>query len=141
MTEQEQAQTATAIVLTRPLARGAIITVDDVSVASVSALGPDTLFAKPEDVVGRRLARALGPDRPLSARHLQPDWQVFSGLPVTILTETGGIRVAMAGRAKADAELGAPVEVENLSSGKSVVARVIGKDIVQVTLKPFVESP
>lgn len=136
-----RAPTLLAAVLVRPLARDAVITAADLTLAPVPALGPETLFTRPEDLVGRRLARALGPDRPVLARHLHPDWQVLKGLPVTILTEAGGIRVAMAGRAEADGAIGDPVAVTNLSSGKVLTARVIGQDIVQVGLKPAPGQP
>lgn len=140
-TTTTESSTILAVVLARPLARDTLLTAADLTLAPVPALGPESIFVRTQDLLGRRLSRALGAGKPILARHLHPDWQVLKDMPVTILTELDGIRVAMAGQARADAAMGEPVEVVNLSSGKTVVARVVGRDIVQVALKPFAGQP
>ncbi len=140
-TREPAASDATALALTRPLARGEMITKADLVAVPMPDRAPDQVFADPADLIGRRLRQSLAPGRAILARHLAPDWIVLAEGPVTILTRTGGIEVAMQGRAQDNAAMGEIVSVTNLSSGRTIMARVIGADLVGVALKPSEKEP
>lgn len=127
--------------LARPLAKGAVIGPDDIAVINVSDLGPDQGFADPAQLLGRKLRQSLGANKTILARHLEPEYLVESGAPVLILSEGGAVSVSSQGRAEANAGMGELVSITNLSSGRKIMARVAGKDIVTVTLKPFESLP
>jgi flagellar basal body P-ring formation protein FlgA len=131
----------TALGLKRTLGKGAVISAGDLVELSQDNRAPEQIYTDPAALIGRRLRQSLAPGRPILARHLEPDWIVEQEGPVVILSQTGGISISVAGRAQSNAALGDLVSVTNLSSGRSVMARVIGKDMVAVTLKPSGNGP
>lgn len=130
-----------ALALRRSMARDEVIAPEDLVSVPLSDLGPEQVFTNPKDLIGRRLDRSVAAKRPVLARHLQPDWIVQEGQPVAIISSANGIRISMQGRAEINGAYGDLINVTNLSSGRSVAARVMGRDIVEVILKPFVLSP
>lgn len=133
--------TGTVLGLTRSLGKGATITIDDLGPVPQVTAAPAEVFIVPDDLVGRRLRQSLAPGKPILARHLEPDYLVQEGGPVVIVTRTGPVTVSSLGRAKGSATLGELVTVMNLASGRSIMARVTGKDIVSVMLKPSETRP
>lgn len=131
----------TVLGLTRALAKGAVIGPGDIGPVPLPDAAPDQVFTDPADLLGRTLRQSLGPDRPVLARHLDPVFLVQAGGPVVILTQTGVVSVSSQGRAEGNAAMGELVKVVNLGSGRSIMARVAGKDIVTVALKPFSSLP
>ncbi len=133
--------TATVLGLRRAVNRGEVITEADLIRLEVPSLGAETTFATPGDVVGRRLARAIAPDRPLLARHLDPAVLVEKDQPVVIQSAARGLQVSMRGQSLGPGAAGDLIEVLNLTSGRVVTARVIGRDTVEVALKFFPPEP
>ena len=138
---QETPPKALALGLTRSMARGEVIGPDDIAPLPHSSLAADQVFTDPAHLIGRRLRQTLPPGRALLARHLEPDWDVVKDATVVVVSQSGGISVSVQGRADDNAALGDIVPVISLSSGRTIMARVIGKDIVAVTLKPFGNGP
>jgi len=66
------------------------------------------------------------------ARHLDHDWQVTDGGPVTIVTILGGIRIEAAGVALEPGQLGQDIRVTNAGSGEVVHVTVTGRNKVMV---------
>lgn len=126
-----------ALGLIKSLAKDTILTADHIALVPASDIGPDQIFTVSTDLIGRRLNRALGAGHPILARHLQPDWKILLGQTVLITSGNESVSVAMYGRALANGTIGDLVDVENLTSGRVVSARVVRKDIVEVLLKPF----
>lgn len=136
-----KAQGRKALGLSRSMAKGEVISADDLVLVELSELAPDQVFFASEDLIGRRLRRAVGAGSTVLARHLEPNWLVLPDANVLILSETKGISVAFKGTATEAGALGDTVTVMNGSSGRTVFARVIGRDMVRVTLKPFKTVP
>lgn len=134
-TATDKAQTAEmrpAVVLTRSLSKGTTLQAADLVLADVPALGADTVFSDPAQLVGRVLTVHLGEGQRLQPRHLAPDYLVRKDGPVAITAGQGGFAVGMAGVALEDGEIGAVVLVRNLSSNRELRAIVAGPQIVTV---------
>lgn len=121
-----------AVVLTRSLSKGTTLQVTDLVLADVPALGADTVYSDPAQLVGRVLTVHLGEGQSLQPRHLTPDYLVRKDGPVAITAGQGGFAVGMAGVALEDGEIGAVVLVRNLSSNRELRAIVAGPQIVTV---------
>ena len=140
MPEPAQSETGNsqmAFGLIKSLAKDTKLTAEDIVLVPISEVGPDQVFTSPENLIGRRLNRALSSGQPVLARHLQPDWKILLGQTVLITSGGKSVNVAMQGRALENGAIGDLINVENLSSGRILPARVIQQDIVEVLLKPF----
>lgn len=130
------------MVFTRPMAKGDVIQSTDLVQAEVSARSlPDAAFLAPDLLIGRKLKQSVAAGRPVYARHLEPDYLVSAGQTVSIVSRSGFARISMVGRALENAQMGERVMVENLSSGRTIEARVVERDVVDVTLKSFGNEP
>lgn len=129
------------VALQRSKAKGEMLTKKDLQLVPASTLVHEQVYDDLDVLVGRRLDRAVGAGMPLHPRHLEPDWLVSPDSTVLILSDTNGISVAIKGTPTEAGALGDSVQVTNLSSGKTVIARVIGRDLVRVQLKPFGTVP
>jgi flagella basal body P-ring formation protein FlgA len=123
------------VVATRPLARGQLVTPDDVHLEDrdlnrmVSGFYLDT-----QRVVGKRMARSLAAGRPLNRLAVAAPKLVRRGQKVTLLAEIQGLTVRMQGTALADASEGELVRVRNQTSKRVVEGVVKREGLVQVRL-------
>ncbi|MCE6961941.1 flagellar basal body P-ring formation chaperone FlgA [Cereibacter sphaeroides] len=117
---------ATAVVLARPVPRGAALAPADLAPVE------GAMQARTEALVGRRLRVALAPGQPVLPRHLEPDRLVTRGEPMALRVVMGGIEVLAPGEALSDAGFGDLVEVRNLSSGITVKATVTARNMAEV---------
>lgn len=118
------------VVLARSIARGAVITADDLTLGPAGARAPDGIFTDPADVIGRRTRAALGEGKPVLLRQLEPVWLVAAGNPVVLLAAAGGLSVSAPAQALEDGGMGDVIRVVNLSSQKEVKAVVTGPNSV-----------
>ena len=123
------------VMLTRSLARGDVITPADVALLPVPARNVSGVFFAPADVIGRRMKTPLSARRPLQTRHLMPDFMIEEESEVLISSRTGGISVDMVGYALENGQFGDWIQVQNASSGKTVMAKVIDEKKVVVIAK------
>jgi len=123
------------VMLTRSLARGDVITPDDVALRPVPARNVSSVFFAPADVVGRRMKTPLSARRPLQTRHLMPAFMIEEDSKVLITSRAGGISVDMVGYALENGQFGDWIEVQNANSGKTVMAKVIDEKKVVVIAK------
>ncbi len=126
--------TTPALVLTESLPRGTVLNAAHLEQGQVPAAGQGDLVAAPRTAIGRALRVNLGAGQALLGRHLEHDWQVTQGAPVTIAGGTGPIRIETAGRALDSGQLGQAVRVSNARSGRIVHAIVSGPN--KVTVRP-----
>ncbi|PLL12073.1 flagella basal body P-ring formation protein FlgA [Tabrizicola sp. TH137] len=119
-----------AVVLARSVARGAVLTAEDVTLAPVGTRGPDGIFTDPAEVIGRRTKTALGLGKPVLLRQLEPVWMVARGNPVVLAASAGGLAVSAPAEALDDGALGDVIRVLNKSSGREVKAVVTGRNSV-----------
>jgi flagella basal body P-ring formation protein FlgA len=123
------------VMLTRSLARGDVITPDDVALLPVPARNVSGVFFAPADVIGRRMKTPLSARRPLQSRHLMPSFMIEEESEVLITSRAGGISVDMIGYALENGQFGDWIQVQNASSGRTVMAKVINEKKVVVIAK------
>ncbi|MEJ5347455.1 MAG: flagellar basal body P-ring formation chaperone FlgA [Desulfosoma sp.] len=92
-----------------------------------------TYATRLEDVVGKRLIRPVSPRQPLEMSFLDKPLCITSGKPVTILYHQGSLRVSAKGISKDNGAEGDWIRVVNVTSQKTVKARVMDETTVTVT--------
>jgi len=100
----------------------------------IAAAGQGDLIALPESAIGRSLRVNLGAGQALLGRHLEHDWQVEKGAPVTIASGAGPILIQTSGVALEPGQLGQAIRVSNARSGQLVHVIVTGPN--KVTVRP-----
>lgn len=123
-----------ALVLTESLSRGTVLEVGHLREAPINGRARGDLVVSLDTAIGRRLKSNLGAGQALLARHLDHDWQVTDGGPVTIVTVLGGIRIEAAGVALEPGQLGQDIRVTNAGSGEVVHVTVTDRN--KVTVRP-----
>jgi len=123
-----------ALVLAESLPRGTVLRAEHLREAEIATKGQGDLVEAAETAIGRRLKSNLGGGQPLLVRHLEHDWQVEEGGPVTIVTAMGGIRIEAAGVALEAGQVGQAIRVTNAGSGDVVHVTVTGRN--KVTVRP-----
>lgn len=123
------------VALAKSVARGDVITANDVILVTVPARNVGGGFFNPQDVIGRRMKSSLAAHRPVQARHLLPDFMVEQDTEVVIMASAGGISVDMLGFALENGQIGDWIKVQNASSGKTVRAKIIAEKKVAVIAK------
>ncbi|MBA2849788.1 flagellar basal body P-ring formation protein FlgA [Thermosulfuriphilus ammonigenes] len=120
-------------VLKRDLPRGSEITSRDLSLVRfpLSRL-PQDLITDPEELKGKILKRSLRAGLPLRSSFLRARPLVHRGEMVTIVAESGSLRVTALGEAREDGAKGEIIRVRNLASRKEIMARVAGPNLVKV---------
>lgn len=121
-----------ALVLIQSLARGTILRAEHLETRDVPAAGQHAALRDPGEAIGRRLRGNLGAGQPLLARHLEQDWAVTEGAPVTIVAGDGRASIEVAGAALENGQMGEAIRARNRSSGQIVHARVVGPNKVAV---------
>ncbi len=127
--------TASVVVARQPLPRGHLI-----SAADLAAEDRDVTrsvrgyFTNPAVLVGQRVKSPLLPGSIITPAVLEADKFVRRGQTVTLMVQSGGIEIAMAGKALADGALNQRIKVENLNSGRVVEGIVRSKEHVEVLM-------
>jgi flagella basal body P-ring formation protein FlgA len=123
------------LVTARPLGRGEVVQAGDI-VLKRQELGRlrSGYLTDPAQAVGKRLVRSVNAGTVLSAGLLRAPLMVHRGDRVTIIANTGGLQVRMAGTALEDGAQGQMIRVRNLSSKREVQGVVTGVGIVEVQM-------
>lgn len=121
------------VVATRQLTTNAVLTADDLQVVKheVAQAGGQPL-TRISEAVGKKLRTAVRPGVPIRANQLASVPVVVSGQLVTIIAESGGVRITVAGRARSAGGIGDLIRVQNLLSHKEFPARVLDASTVEV---------
>jgi flagella basal body P-ring formation protein FlgA len=121
------------LVSSAPLARHETITVKDVRVERRDISG---LNARPltriEEVAGWQAARAIEVNEILTQKSLDRPSLLRRGSPVTLLYETGGLRVEAPGLAVEAGKIGEVIQVKNPTSGKLLRGLIVDARTVRV---------
>jgi flagella basal body P-ring formation protein FlgA len=125
--------TVQAVELNRPLARGEIIKLSDVTLQRVprKQIASDTLTT-PEQAVGMAARSAINAGHPLMSGELMKPELVQRGESVTIVYQAPGLMLAVRGKAKDGGADGDMIDVVNLQSNRVVRATIIGRGRVAV---------
>jgi len=121
------AVTAHAIVM------GSVLSASDLRVEQrdLSELPPG-FFDDPATVVGLTAARPISGGAIVTNQQLVASKAVQRGQAVTLMANTGGMQVRMAGRALTDGLVNQRVKVQNLSSGKVVEGIARSEQVVEI---------
>ncbi|MEW6720394.1 MAG: flagellar basal body P-ring formation chaperone FlgA [Thermodesulfobacteriota bacterium] len=121
------------VVTSRRLSRDRSLGEDDVYLARTE-IGrvPQGALRDPEAAVGKVLNRSVGANVPLLSRHLAGSKVVKRGRKVTLVAESGGVRIAAAGETREDARVDDSVRTVNLASKKIVTGILVDENTVRV---------
>lgn len=123
---------ADAVVTGRPIGRGQVLTVADLSQRNLDLtqwpVGP---ILDPEEAIGKAAVAALPAGAPLRPDMLRAPFAVAEGQRVRVIFQGEGFRASSAGRSLGNAALGAPVLVRT-ASGKVLHGVAHGPGVVQV---------
>jgi flagella basal body P-ring formation protein FlgA len=110
-----------------------VVSLADVSLKKLdlSAAG-GKLCRSVDEVVGKRLKGTVKGNMPLRSDQVEKVPLVKSGQQVVILAESDLMRITTSGRAKGAGAAGELVMVQNLTSQKDIVARVVDSSTVRV---------
>jgi flagella basal body P-ring formation protein FlgA len=140
----ESAQVAVAI---RPIARGEVITAADVEMQSpelAPAIGRRSAIDSVEQLVGMEAKQAIQMGDVILTDHVQAPILIKRGEEISIVSQSGGIRVRTTARARQDGARGQLVQVESIESKERYDVRVVGlreAAIFSATSLPSVETP
>jgi flagella basal body P-ring formation protein FlgA len=124
---------AEMVVALRPLERGDVIGEGDVALQKRDlSTGSAKICRDPEQVIGKKVRIAIRGNTPVRSDYLEKVPLVKYGQLVTIIAESGSLRVTASGKAKGAGAEGDSVMVQNLTSKKDVQARVIDSGTVAV---------
>jgi len=124
---------AEAVVSKRDLKRYQIITEADVFLQEVDLTTThSSLITRVEEVLGKRTKRAIGAHSVLTTDHIELPPLVNRGDVVLIIAESEGLRVTALGEVRKKGCRGEKIRILNLDSQKTVYARIVDTDTVEV---------
>lgn len=126
---------AQAVFLNRPLRRGDRIQSGDVELRPIDPLASGSIFADPDDVIGRVLTQSITTRVPLMPRHLLREWAVEAEDALSLVILRGGIQIVAPGVALEAGQFGDTIRVSNATSGVELLGKVVGDKKVEVVSK------
>lgn len=125
--------TSVVAVAAHALVAGSVLTAADVTVEQrdLTAL-PLGFFDDPALLIGLTAGRAIAGGAVLTNQQLLGAKAVQRGQTVTLIADSGGMSVRMAGRALTDGLINQRVRVENLSSGRIVEGIARSEQVVEI---------
>ena len=123
------------VVLTKSLQTGEIIGADDVRVVRRDANPGVGYFRNIDDVVGRKVKRAININQIIRTRHLELDYAIQKDQSVIIESKIGLVTVVSAGVAVDSAQLGELVKVKNSASGLVVEGVAMSEKKIRIRAK------
>lgn len=120
-------------VAARPMAKGAIVTGNDIQLArmNATALGKDSI-ENLADVIGRSLTKDVGQGEMFKASSVVIPPVITAGSRVTVLFRQNRLEITAGGTALENGGLGQDIRVRNDSSKKVVIGRVVEPGLVTV---------
>ncbi|MDR0548105.1 MAG: flagellar basal body P-ring formation chaperone FlgA [Deltaproteobacteria bacterium] len=121
-----------ALVAARDLSRGQILAEGDLAESLVPYSQSKGALKAVSQAVGQTLRVSLRTGSPVRDRDLVKTSLVKKGETVTIIAQSGGLKVTALGQARQDGALGQTIAVVNQDSKKTISAKVIGPGMVEV---------
>jgi len=119
------------VVAKYPLPRGHTVKLSDVKLSKVKLKKHRQYIENLEEVVGKKLKRAVKKGQPITYEHLEKQYLVRKSSSVKVLYSKGSFKIEILGKALENGELGEVIKVRNISSGKVIQCKVIGLNQVQ----------
>lgn len=121
------------VVSRKPIPRFKVITAQDVMMRQVNVASmADTVIRSMENVVGKRARRAIGMHDAMHTNMVEWPPVVQKGDRVTIIAESGNLRITALGEVRSTGKVGEQVRVVNLDSKKNITAQVVDNRTVRV---------
>lgn len=134
-----------AVVAIRPIGRGEIVKAADIELRTVDAStksgGQHAVADSIEKLIGMEARQPIQPGDIVYTDSVQPRILVRRGDIITVVSQSGGIRVRTTGRATQDAAQGELVQVESIGSREKYDARVTGTREASVYAMSRPETP
>jgi flagella basal body P-ring formation protein FlgA len=121
-----------AVVAARDLPRGHVLDEEDLSESYAPFARARGALTDSSQAAGQTLRASVRAGAPIRDRDLVSTAMVSKGETVTIIAQSGGLRVTALGQAKEDGALGQTISVVNRDSKKTISAKVIGPGQVEV---------
>lgn len=126
---------AEVAVVARSLARGAVLTPQDVTLRRMStSQGGFGLVLDIQQVVGKELKRRLEAGEPVRLSHIKAPQVIRKGDRVVLEASASGVSVVTTGTALANGEVGEQIQVRNEKSERVVDAEVVAPGKARVAL-------
>ena len=123
-----------AVVAARTIERNQVVGANDVKKARINIVqARHALVTDPEKIIGLSSRRRIFAGQPILLRNLEIRTAIKKGDNVTILAESGPIRITDIGQARQDGAIGKKIAVLNLTSKKIIMAEVMNPNLVKVT--------
>jgi flagella basal body P-ring formation protein FlgA len=119
-------------VATRDLPRGHVLSEEDLSETLTAYARAKGALVETSRAVGQTLRVSVRTGSPIRERDLEKTAMVFKGETVTIIAQSGGLKVTALGQAKENGALGQTISVINQDSKKTIAAKVVGPGQVEV---------
>jgi flagella basal body P-ring formation protein FlgA len=124
---------AQVVCAARSVSRNTILSAEDLLLERINiAKAPDRLVYDPAEAVGKRVRSSLQTGKYLQEHKLFEVPLVEKGDRVKLLVSAGPVNISTLGVAKTDGGAGDQIRVENLSSEKTVIGRVVDNSTVEV---------
>ncbi|MBF0529452.1 MAG: flagellar basal body P-ring formation protein FlgA [Deltaproteobacteria bacterium] len=122
-----------AVVATRRMEKGDRIQPNDVQIAQVNQVQLHSgALTDLNQAVGQACRSQLLPGQPITAKDLTKADIINRGDRVTIVAQTGSLKISTIGQAKQAGAVGENIQILNISSNKTVMAKVVGAGLVEV---------
>jgi flagella basal body P-ring formation protein FlgA len=121
-----------AVVAVRDLPRGHVLGEEDLSESHVAHAQAKGALTSIGAALGQTLKTNVRTGAPIRDRDLATTAMVQKGEIVTIIAQSGGMRITATGQARQDGGLGQTISVVNQDSKKTIPAKVIGPGMVEV---------
>lgn len=123
------------LVANRPIVRNSVIQQDDLNfIRQDIGRYHAGVFTNPDDLVGMVAKRSIRHNAVITPRMVKPKRLVKRGDMITIIAESGGMKIRTMGEALMDGHQGQVIQVKNNRSGRKVSAEVIARLTVKVNL-------
>ncbi|MDR2613131.1 MAG: flagellar basal body P-ring formation chaperone FlgA [Deltaproteobacteria bacterium] len=121
-----------ALVAARDLPRGHVLAEEDLAESYAPFARARGALTEASQAAGQTLKTSVRAGSPVRDRDLVRTAMVAKGETVTIVAQSGGLRVTALGQAREDGALGQTISVMNQDSKKTISAKVIGPGQVEV---------
>lgn len=121
------------VIVERPLIRNQSIEQGDVRVVSMNMADlPSNFIASPDDVIGKRVLRAMNPKEIFRTDIVDQPPLVKRSDRVTIVAESSSLKITAVGQARESGGKGDRIKVVNMNSNKEIYAWIVDPKTVRV---------
>ncbi len=125
---------STVVVSRKAIKRGHVLTADDLTIQKTDVTNRTGLVRSVNDVVAARLVRSVEAGAPLSVHMVAQPPLVHRGDWVTVVAQSGNLKVTSRGKAMKDARKGELLTVRSYDKKRYIQARVLSSSLVSVSL-------